>query len=112
MIARRDRYQINTAPAVIPATIAATMIAPVRPNAATATSIMLSSTAAFSGEIWTMVTVCGSCTVLIIRLKVPAFAAEGRCREASLYLGLMSAERRRGRHLNLKLSLVTAGQWG
>jgi hypothetical protein len=50
-MARRERYQINSPPAEIPATIAATMIAPVRPNAATATSIMLSSAAGFSGEI-------------------------------------------------------------
>jgi hypothetical protein len=42
---------MNSAPAEMPATIAATMITPVNPNAATATSIMLSSTAAFSGEI-------------------------------------------------------------
>jgi hypothetical protein len=50
-MAPRDRYQINSTPAEMPATIAATMIAPVKPNAATATSIMLSSTAGFSGEI-------------------------------------------------------------
>jgi len=56
VMARRDRYQMYPAPAINPATSAATMMTPVRPNAATDTSIMLSSRAGGSGEIWTMVT--------------------------------------------------------
>jgi hypothetical protein len=40
---RRERYQMNSAPASSPATSAAAIITPVSPKAPTATSIMLSS---------------------------------------------------------------------
>ena len=62
VIARRERYQMKSAPAERPATIAATMITPVSPNAATTTSIMLSSARARSGAIWTIVTAGSCCT--------------------------------------------------
>ena len=49
VMARRERYQMKSAPASRPATTAAAMMAPVSPNAATATSIMLSSLVACAG---------------------------------------------------------------
>ena len=59
VMARRDRYQIYVAPAMSPATTAAAMIAPVNPKAASDTSIMLNSSAGFSGTIRTIVGVIG-----------------------------------------------------
>ena len=61
VMARRDRYQMYVAPAINPATIAAAMIAPVNPKAASDTSIMLNSSAGFSGTTRTIVGVMG-CT--------------------------------------------------